>query len=145
MTQSTKESRNDEKDTLQYWVGSVDATLANLTMVIREFIRDETTRWDEFRLWRDAVNSSLSRGDEQSRNHGDAIRNLEKSDQEMILQFMEHKKDAEAHHKVEANNVDRLAQFVTWSWIRDKIIVPVIVWGIIFLLGYLVVNAIPMQ
>jgi len=124
-----------ETNGLAYWIGSVDATLANLTNMMRDFISSEDKRWSEFRGWRDTVNKRLAQGAEHMSSHDAKLVKMEKDCDDLKDEIREHIKNANIKSSI-------VEKYVSWPWIRDKILVPVVVWGIILFFVYLATNQI---
>lgn len=141
-----KKQQIKDLDGLAYWIGSVDTTLNTLTNLLQDLIKAEDSKWDEFRRWRDTVNQRLADGSKTMSEQSSQIALLVDNIERLKGGVHDHVQNVNIHkeHK-NRNGNDNLKQYVSWTWIRDKILVPVVVWGIILFLGYLVVNSIQIQ
>lgn len=105
---------DDKMQSLEYWMGKVDATLAEVKRSIEALAASDKRNWNEFHIWRRGVDDRLGQG---------------------TMKFDEHEKRLSEHekrlHRLEQIHIsgedDDNERYVSWPWIRDKIIVPVVV------------------
>jgi hypothetical protein len=114
----------EEKST--YWMGVVETQLTSIQDMLETLTDVQEKNWTEFRAWRNAVDARLAQGSVNFENHGRRLGEVETA----------------IRKNPGLKNGDN-EKFVSWPWIRDKILVPVVVWAILIVLGLALVYAVP--
>ena len=124
--------QNSPKD-VTYWMGVVDTRLTTMQDLIKNLVQDIRENSTEVKAWRQNVeerlaagNAQFERHDQKLADHTDRIRSLE--DDVRILQSNQMAR-IEKNGKTEKGGEEgeKDERFVTWSWVRDKLIMPVVI------------------
>ena len=97
--QAPQGNEPETTQTLAYWMGRVDANIAELKTSINTFFEKSEDRWGEFDAWRRQVDERLVKGNSIFIEHGRRLDGLEAS-------------------KATTNGNGK-GKFGTWEWFRD--------------------------
>lgn len=106
-TQPQRRSAKEETpstQTLQYWMGRVDANITELMNAFSQFVEKSDESWEEFNAWRRRVDERLQAGSARFDDHHNRLVRLETVKKEAPEQSL---------HPKEPTN------FGTWAWFRD--------------------------
>lgn len=99
----------DREETIQYWMGSVDATLKNIQDAIEKNI-----------AWQNGINARLDNGSKKFSNITGRLITIETSQKSLP----------------NPNPFDP-EKVVQWSWIRKEMIFPVFRYGVTLVVAYI--------
>lgn len=123
---------------LGYWIGSVNTTLTFLVQSVERFIQEEAVKWKEFSKWRDTTNSRLAQGSEHLAEHDRRLDTVESNFKSLIADLRTHAKNKEIHMD------EKVEKYISWPWVLDNILLPVLRLIIAAFVIYVIVNAVPL-
>jgi hypothetical protein len=103
--------QSEPRRTTAYWMGEVDTKLKELIKKFDDFIDSDTKRWIELRAWQQTVEHRLTNG----------TRVFEDHDKRLM--------------RIEGTDPDKTG-IVTFPWIRDKILIPALVYSLTLIIAY---------
>jgi len=125
---------------LAFWMGEINTKVTNLTHMLTQLVDSEASKWEAFSKWRDTVNERLAAGAEKFTSVELELNDQQGQIAELREMFTRHLEIVQPKPK---SAEDVLKQFVSWPWLLENLLVPVLRWGIILFLGYIVITAIP--
>lgn len=127
-----------ERD-LYYWMGKVDSQLQNLQIMMEKLIDTDKGKWSEIKSWQAGVDKQLQSGIRHFAILDSKVDRNSNDIKEIECALKEHEGD-----NGNSGKGSNGSKYVSWPWLLEKILVPVIVWGIIILLGLAAANALPL-
>jgi len=127
---------------LAFWMGEINTKVSTLTNMLASLVSSESTKWEAFSKWRDNVNIRLSQGAEKMSAMDSEIHDQQDQITELRLALTTHLQALEMNGKPRSTE-EVLKQFVSWPWLLENILVPILRWALILLLTYVVISAIP--
>ena len=106
-----------------YWMGRVDGALNEFRSLFKQYVVTNEQNWTDERGWRTTVNNALA-------NLNSRLSVLE-GKITMLSQPKEPEKESDDKH-VDETDVEKVA--ITWKWVVDKLLVPIVTTIVIFLM-----------
>lgn len=114
---------NNLPDDLKYWMGVVDTRLTTLQSLIEGLVNTNKDNWAEFHAWRKGVDERLAIGSTRFEAHEKRLTEVEEDIRILQCNQMARiEKNGEAKGKDDEDE-----KFITWSWVRDKLLMPILI------------------
>lgn len=111
---------------LNYWMGRVDAQLADLVKQVSKLTSEITQDLRDIRAWRDTVETRLLSGSARFEDH-----------ERRIVAIENGKADCPLGEECPHNNGKADERNVTWPWLLERVFAPALGTIIALVIGYL--------